>query len=525
MKLQEYLKSLGYNIDDTEVMQPYIKQWQEWYKGDVPKFQRYYIYNGNKKNWFTRKTLNLPKKISEEFANLLMNEHVEIMVGNRTNTKALNELLEKINFYEICNKAIEKGFSLGTSALVVGIQDLKYDGETITIDEDSEITMQCVEASKIIPLSYNSEEITECAFATNKTIGGQKFLYLQIHRFATDEDRIETPSLTLGNYIIENHMFKVDKSGALSDISDKFDDTLKIFDTGSNKPWFAIIKPNIINNLNENSPYGISVYANSLDIIKGLDITYDSLVNEFLLGRKRIFVKSDLMQPDLTTGELKFTFDVNESVFHQLPMGASQESGIIDSESALRVQEHENGIQLGLNLLSSNLGMGTSHYTFDRGSVQTATQIISENNDLYKTIVKHEILLDKAIKQIVNALLYISGLQGKNIEGDITINFDDSIIQDTDAKKEQAYKEYNNGLIDKAEYFVETRNMTRKQAEAFIKTMQKPLSELQAGENLGVIDKLELRQFFYPGENETTAKAKIDQIRAENPTTSELLGE
>jgi hypothetical protein len=55
------------------------------------------------------------------------------------------------------------------------------------------------------------------------------------------------------------------------------------------------------------------------------------------------------------------------------------------------------------------------------------------------------------------------------IDDEITIDFDDSIIEDKGEIKRQALLEYNAGLIDKVEYFVLTRGYTPDQAAKFIK--------------------------------------------------------
>ena len=88
----------------------------------------------------------------------------------------------------------------------------------------------------------------------------------------------------------------------------------------------------------------------------------------------------------------------------------------------------------------------------------TATQVISENSSLFRSIKKHEILLDSALKDMVLALVYLNNTftsnQPININGyeDITIQFDDSIIEDTEAQKASDRQDVNNGVMSKVEY-------------------------------------------------------------------------
>ena len=65
--------------------------------------------------------------------------------------------------------------------------------------------------------------------------------------------------------------------------------------TGSDRRQFVIDRPNIANNFDYSIPLGISVYANAIDSMKGVDIAFDSYVNEFVLGKKRQLSRSLLI--------------------------------------------------------------------------------------------------------------------------------------------------------------------------------------------------------------------------------------
>ena len=59
----------------------------------------------------------------------------------------------------------------------------------------------------------------------------------------------------------------------------------------------------------------ISLFANSIDILRKIDTEYDSYANEFGLGRKRIFVAPEM----LTDENGNKVFDENDTVFYSLP--------------------------------------------------------------------------------------------------------------------------------------------------------------------------------------------------------------
>lgn len=465
MKLQTFFKKIGYDITEYEKMNPYMDEWKSWYKGKVPQFQKYYIYNGEKKVSKQRKTMGMAKKICEDFADLLLNEKVLFNIGDEKESKEVNQILDENDFYVLANEGLEKTFYGGTGAFVLSIKDLIYDTNTniVKATQESRVKIEFVTVDKIVPLTYEGKKITECAFMSNKTINGQKFIYISIHR------KNES-----GNYVIENHLLKLNKAGEISQ-EIELNDTLKTMDTKGSKPWFSILRPNICNNIDEDSPYGISVFANAIDIMKALDIVFDSMSNEFILGRKRIFVKSDLLKPDLQTGEIKLVFDENEVVFHSMPCESGEED-IKEVDMKLRITEHEQAIQLILDILSSKVGLGDKYYEFRKTGIATATQVISENSDLFRTIKKHEIAIENCLYDLFKSILFIlNTFLNANLkeDADISINFDDSIIEDMAEIKKQALIELNAGLIDDIEYYKKVYKMTEKQAKKFKEELKK----------------------------------------------------
>ena len=78
-----------------------------------------------------------------------------------------------------------------------------------------------------------------------------------------------------------------------------------------------------------------------------------------------------------------------------------------------------------------------------RGYVKTATEVSSDNSALMRNIRRHENGLQGSIVSIAKAVMHTSRSFGESIpdEGVTTVRFDDSIIQDTAAEKEQDMRE------------------------------------------------------------------------------------
>ena len=75
--------------------------------------------------------------------------------------------------------------------------------------------------------------------------------------------------------------------------------------------------------------------------------------------------------------------------------------------------------------------------------MKTATEVSSDNSALMRNIRRHENALEGAIAAIARAVMAVSRGFGEQIpdEGSVRVQYDDSIIQDTAAEKEQDMRE------------------------------------------------------------------------------------
>jgi A118 family predicted phage portal protein len=416
-----------------------IETWRSWYKGKVDSFHKYTVYNGDTKIRRERLSLCMAKKVCEDWASLLLNEKTDFAVSNEASKKRIEEIFRDNDFWNMANEAVEKSFALSIGAFVVTANNLEVDIEKNTVNsKDAKVKISFFTADKIHIFSTNETDITECAFVTID----RNNMYISIHLIGEN-----------GNYEIHNIKGKKYKSGNIA-----FDkDDVYTFSTNTSKPLFHFLKPNIANNLDINSCLGISVFALSLDVLKSVDMTYDSLSNEFELGKKRIFVSSEAMKIDQSTGERKFVFDPNDTVFYQLPVGMDDKTFVQETKGELRVEEHINGLQSQLSMLSEKVGFGRNKYKFDSQGLSTATEVISENSDMFRHLKKHEILIEKIIRGLIESIAYINNEFGIgeiiNTEG-IEVKFDDSIIEDKNTEMIRDMQLVNVGLMFPYEFRV-----------------------------------------------------------------------
>ena len=473
MKLEDFLvKNYGYNADMKNNLKTYIEQWKSWYKGNVRDFHNYFIYNGQKKVKQKRYTLNMAKEISEDWSDILWSEKCKISLKNTNQQKDFEELINDLDLYVLINQSIEKSGALGTAGAVVGVYDLVQNEDSMVLDvSEAKTRVDLVDIDQIYPLTWNNKEVTECAFGSVEYRNGIKYVILSVHKKDKNTE----------NYHIYNHLFQ-ETNGNLSEITEQVD-TIKDFDTKGKVKWFSIFKPLLTNNLFNNTPFGISQFANAIDCLKTVDTMYDSLKNEVKDGRKRTFARAEMFNYD--NGTQKMVFDPEDITIYQLPKGATKEDLIQSESDDLRTDKLINSLNTALNVLGSKVGFGENHYHFDGQNLSTATAVVSSNSKLFRRKKKLEIGYESAIYDLVNAICYVSTQFGKyNFDTeDMVIQFDDSIIEDKETEANRAMMEVSKGLLSQVEY----------------------------------------RMKIF-GESEDIAKKKIEEIKKENPTAQELVG-
>lgn len=452
MTIREYLQQMGY-ATVPETFYELMRMWEEWYRGDVRSFHHYTVNNGGRHIQCRRDTLNMAKRVCEDWANLLMNEQVRITLGGENGASAEQEFFDRVaksnNLRVRLNESQEMKAACGTMAYLPYAADVELNAQTGEPIGGGTVKVMCVPAENIYPLSWENGVINECAFAALHTVGSREtaktsdFLHVQMH-------------LLEGNrYVIYNSLFGYE-NGNISPVPlDTIPATANVPDrieTGSEERSFIIDRMAIANNIDCNCPLGISVFANAVGILRGVDLIYDSYNNEFILGKKRIMVSESAV---LTDDSGRPAYDANDLVFTQLPGGLGDDPVIREIDMTLRAAEHETALQNRLDLLSAQCGFGVKRYKFDSGSVATATQVVAENSDLFRTLKKHETILEGALTELVRAILRIGRDTLRlplNPDVEITIDFDDSIIEDKQSDFARDWQMLAGGVLRPEEF-------------------------------------------------------------------------
>ena len=473
--------------------------------GGVPAFNQFYyfgifiwkyLYRGYYKPWHRisaptvkdalherdLERMDTAKAICAELAGLIWNEQCEISVSQETGKDQLldefvHDVLMKNGFWTKMQEHIEQVMALGGGAIKVWYEE-KRDGEGNVIPGSGSIRLGFCMADQFVPTAWDNTQVTDGVFISRQAKDGYYYTRLEWHKW---------DGLT---YWISNEAYRSEykQNGAkepqdilgfrypLNAAYPFLDEQTPL--QGLSTSLFAYYRPAIANNLDDDSPLGVSIYANALSTLKALDICYDSFVQEFRLGRKRIIVPAQCLRTvqDPITKESRRFFDATDEAYVALKTDDTDALKIQDNTVSLRVGEHEQAINALLSILCLQVGFSAGTFTFDRAQgLKTATEVISENSKTYKTIKSNQLQIKAAIDRVVDAIVQVASLYDVHWNGtsiralsalgwETKVVFDDSILQDRQTNINEGILLATNGLMSKKRFLMEKLGYTEEEA-------------------------------------------------------------
>jgi A118 family predicted phage portal protein len=480
--------------------------------GGVPAFAQFYdfgifpwkmLYRGFYKPWHlihaptisnpeaTRQMfrMNAAKAVCSELAGLVWGEEcsVRVTMDGRDSEEPdplgefVTEVLRRNAFREKMQESIEQACALGGSALKVW-RDVRHDENGNEIPDTQCIRIGYAMADQFVPISWDNAQVKEGVFISRVAKGGWYYTRLEWHTWTGE------------TYTIRNELYRSEnEKGAGGDSQDilgirvplaelyPFLDEETIVPVGESLMCYW--RTPIANNLDDNSPLGVSVYGNALETLHALDICYDSFVREFRLGKKRIIVPARAVRTvvDPQTGAMRRYFDPGDETYEALATDDPADLQIKDNSVELRVQEHIDAINAFLNILCLQVGFSAGTFTFDTSQgMMTATQVVSQNSKTFKTIRTVQNQLRPAIEHLVRSIVDVAILYDMDWDGQkvaslaaggyhVNITFDDGVTQDRQTNITEGVTLVGAGLLSKYTFMTDPKygqGLTPEEAEA-----------------------------------------------------------
>ncbi len=425
--VRAYLRAAGYSTRALEDMEPHVREWDSWMRA-VGEFYDYRDTDGFGRVYQVhRRTIMPAMRVCREWGSLLLDEKTVVACESRECSDWLASFFSSTNFWGRAQETVVRAFGLGTGAFAVWL-DMRR----------RLVRVRHYDARMVVPLAWDYEGVKECAFVTRAYSKGRVLDQLQMH--------VLGPA---GTYHIRTVCF--DKDGREVSVPNVAPEV----ETGSLFPTFGIVRPAVPNTRVDFSPYGQSVFADAVDAVQSVDLAYDALINEVDAGKMRVFLSDVMFDQERTNDGRRVPIPFGKgdcTVFRKV---MSTEDTIQEFAPALRTEAQGKAFRLALQVLGDLVGLGTNYFDLDNvGYVKTATEVSSDNSALMRNIRKNENALQGALADVSRAVLSCGRLMGATLpdEGDVSVIYDDSIVQDTAAEKRQDMEEVAAGLVTREEY-------------------------------------------------------------------------
>lgn len=476
--------------------------------GGVPAYRQFYnvgilvwklIYKGFYTAWHevlaptiadprakrTLMRLNLGKAVCAELAGMIWTDQTCISVSTEGITeddpldKFVHKVLRKNAFGQKMQEAIEQSAALGGEALKVW-RDVRRTRDGAEIPGTESIRIGYCMADQFIPTAWDNARVTEGIFISRSAKGGYYYTRLEWHKW---------DGMT---YVIDNSLYRAEMTKTepqdilgirvpLAEVYPYLDDTVVV--PGIDTSLFSYFRPPVANNIDDNSPLGVSIYANAMDTLHTLDIVFDSFCREFRLGKKRIIVPARMVKTivDPMTGELRRYFDATDETYEALSTDDPDSLKIQDNSVELRVEEHVSAINAFLNVLCLQIGLSFGTFSFDLHSgLKTATEVVSANSKTYKTVKNYQNIIVPAVKDLVKNIITLGALYDMDIDGvkistlaargyEISVVMDDGITQDRQTNINEGITLVGAGLMSKKKFLTDPKygqGLTEEEAQA-----------------------------------------------------------
>ena len=444
--VDRFLSGKGYKFyNDLEKQE----MWLDWYMSK-DKWYNYDVVTSPKKvEHCTRFSLGALSRVCTDWASLLFNDDTIISIdGSESEQNKLEEIFAYTNFLPQMQQFIERYFCVGTGALVFGR------------DVGNKVRISYVDGTRAYVIR-SKNGLPEAAAFINQY--DEQHTLISVHEYRKSLRQNTTNPYSVTNYMIDEN------GGEL--LAEQFG--IPRFETYSHET-FVWCRPAIARREDWTSVYGQSIFGAAIDQNKVLDIMFDGYANEFLMGRKRIFVSQDITTYSRDNDNVLIpTFDPNDSVFNMIPTISSEVEGDVNDmikpvDMELRQQQYSRAIQDVLHYVASSCFLGSNYYqfTYDIRIQMTATQVISSNTGLYRNIRKQENNLGVLLKKAVVIMMALENItiDPKNIK----IKWDDSIIIDEEVDKENDRQDVRDGLMSKVEYRMKWYGETEEDAQKMV---------------------------------------------------------
>jgi A118 family predicted phage portal protein len=444
--IESFLSGKGYTVNKNALS--VIMECNNWYANRVIReFHKRCTVQGEE---YEMSRLGFAKRCCSDDANLC--EVLEINAGaDKGQQEFVNDVLNKNEFETLYREQLEKTSAAGTAACYVRIEkaDLYEDGTV----KGGTIKLNYVDAECFYPLTVDNKIVVEAAFAGENLVKGRK-------------------QTTLVMFLMENGTYK-SETHVFNENGEEKKELAVTARMGDVKP-FAVMRNAEVNNIDNMIGYGKPKIWDNIPYFKALDILFNVLYGDLDKADKLLLINDIIIKYD-QDGNPITPSEQARKIFVMLKEKLPDQKDLIQEYNpTIRVEEITKTFELVLSLLSMGFGYGTKKYSFNNnGQITTATEFVLSRQDALQELNRQRKEAISYIQDICRAVMWFANtFLGKsfNLEQEIKVDFDDSIITDKESELERLRNDALSFDIPEVLewYLAEAYNLTPEEAKKLV---------------------------------------------------------
>jgi A118 family predicted phage portal protein len=431
ININQVANALNVDIVESAEMKRNLQDWEYMYL--------------NQSSWIKKRveSLELPSAIASEFSRLTLAEFKSTL-NDKTLDKQFQKLINKLS------DSVEVACAFG------GVLFKPYNSNGIVLTD-------VVRQLDFIPVSYNQDELISVVCPEYLIKGKDIYTRLESHVYNQAEH----------THTVQNMCFC---SKAINDLGKQCD--LKEVPEWSNilpnkvyspvdRPLFSYFKMPFANNIDRDSPLGVSVFAKAKNLIKQADIHWERILWEYESSERAIDATEELFrynesgQPILPKGR--------ERMFRTYDMQTTGQPFIETFSPDIRDTSLFNGLNRIFQRIEFNCGLAYGTLSDISNVEKTAEEIKTSKQRSYTNVCAIQKNLENSLKDLAYIYGYYNQYyNGFNFNAELTCTFGDSVLEDTEKEFQRRLQMVSAGLLTKEKFIAWYFNCDEKEAINYI---------------------------------------------------------
>lgn len=313
------------------------------------------------------------------------------------------------------------------------------------------ITVQYVQADCFFPLGFDSSgRLIQCVFTEQFRKGKRIFTRLEVHTLLGNRIRI------MNRAFVATNDYSLGSEVAVNTIDRWSELAPDIMLEGADRLLFGYFKVPLANAEDSDSPLGVSVYSRAVDLIREADRRYSNICWEYEGTQLAIHVATSMLKYNKDQDRFEYPGG-KERLYRNLEYntGATDKPFLDTFSPEIRDTALFNGFNNQLKLIEFNCCLAYGTLSDPQSVDKTATEIKTSKQRSYTMVSDTQMALQDALEDLVYAMNFWASLYGLVPAGndyEVSFDWDDSVIVDAEAEREQDRKDVAMGVMRLEEY-------------------------------------------------------------------------